>query len=259
MDMTPHVETLRKPPHISDEEWALRCELAECYHLVDYFGWTETIFNHISARLPGPAHHYLVNPFGLNYTEITPANLLKVDLNGRKLEASPYDGNPAGFALHAAIHAAREDVHCVIHTHTTPVSAVVQKQGGLDHNSFYGAQLYGRVGYHSFEGITLFAEEKERMVASLGDKHVLLVLRNHGVAVGEMDIPRAFFLLWTVQRAAEIQVAAGSIPGDNVALPHSVSQRCADLTQQLIHGDDFAEKFFAAMVRQMRARQRRLG
>jgi len=253
MDMTPAAEL--KPAHLSDSEWALRQQLAHCYHLVDFFGWTETIFNHISARLPG-TDHYLVNPFGLNYDEVTPANLIKVDVNGHKVEPSPYDGNPAGFALHGAIHGAREDIHCVIHTHTTAVSAIALKRAGFAHDDFYGAQLTGRVAYHAFEGITLFAEEKPRMLASLGsDKHVL-VLRNHGIAVGEMDIPRAFFLLWTVQRAAEIQVAAGALPGDNVALPHAVSQRCADLTQQLIHGDDFAEKFFAAMVRQMHSRRR---
>ncbi|NDY93673.1 class II aldolase/adducin family protein [Ideonella livida] len=243
-----------QPAHVSDAEWALRRQLADCYHLVDFFGWTETIFNHISARLPG-TDHYLVNPFGLNYDEVTPANLIKVDVNGRKVEDSPYDGNPAGFALHGAIHGAREDIHCVIHTHTTAVSAIALKRAGFGHDDFYGAQLTGRVAYHAFEGITLFAEEKPRMLASLGaDKHVL-VLRNHGIAVGELDIPRAFFLLWTVQRAAEIQVAAGAMAGDNVALPHAVSQRCADLTQQLIAGDDFAEKFFAAMVRQMRGRR----
>lgn len=253
MDLTP---ADLQPAHIHDAEWALRQQLADCYHLVDYFGWTETIFNHISARLPG-TDHYLVNPFGLNYDEVTPANLIKVDVNGQKVEESPYDGNPAGFALHGAIHAAREDIHCVIHTHTTAVSAIALKRAGFGHDDFYGAQLTGRVAYHAFEGITLFADEKPRMLASLGtDKHIL-VLRNHGVAVGEMDIARTFFLLWTVQRAAEIQVAAGAIPGDNVALPGAISQRCADLTAQLIREDDFAEKFFAAMVRQMRSRRRR--
>jgi ribulose-5-phosphate 4-epimerase/fuculose-1-phosphate aldolase len=252
MDLSTN-ELSAKPAHISDAEWALRVQLAHCYHLVDYFGWTETIFNHISARVPG-SDTYLVNPFGLNYDEVTPANLLKVDVNGKKLDDSPYDGNPAGFALHGAIHGAREDVHCVIHTHTTEVSAIAMKRQGFTHDDFYGAQLYGRVGYHTFEGITLFAEEKPRMLASLGSKHVL-VLRNHGIAVGEMDIPRTFFLLWTVQRAAEIQVAAGAIPGDNVALPNAVSQRCSDLTAQLIRESGFAEKFFNAMVRQMQSKR----
>ncbi len=256
MDITPKAETLLKPAHVSDEEWALRCELAECYHLIDFFGWTETIFNHISARLPGPVHHYLVNPFGLNYTEITPENLIKVDLNGKKVEASPYEGNPAGFALHAAIHGARDDVHCVIHTHTTPVSGVVQKQGGLDHNSFYGAQLFGRVGYHAFEGITLFAEEKERMLQSLGDKHVL-VLRNHGIAVAEASIAKTFFLLWIVQRAVEIQCAAGGLPGPDVPLTEDVKNKCRDLAAKLISESGFARQFFAAMVRKMHAERGR--
>jgi len=192
-----------KPDHYSDAEWTLRIKLAYCYHLIDFFGWTETIFNHISARLPEDKDQYLVNPFGLNYTEITPANLLKVDVEGNKLEDSQYDGNPAGFALHGAIHSARDDLHCVIHTHTNEVSAIAMKKQGFNHHNFYGAQLYGRIGYHDFEGITLFQDEKARMLESLGNKHIL-VLRNHGIAVGEMDIERTFFLLWTVQRAAEI-------------------------------------------------------
>lgn len=241
-----------RPAHCNDQEWALRTELALCYHLVDYMGWTETIFNHISARLPGPEHEYLVNPFGLNYTEVTPANLLKVDLTGNKVEASEYDGNPAGFALHAALHEARDDIRCIIHTHTTPISAVAQKRDGFDHNSFYGAQLRGRVGYHDFEGITLFDDEKPRMVASLGQKHIL-VLRNHGVAVAESSVAKAFFLLWTVQRAAEVQCAAGALPGDDVPLSDEIQQKCADLTAMLIRDSGFADKFFAAMVRKMKA------
>lgn len=239
-----------QPANCSDAEWAQRIQLAHCYRLVDHLGWTETIFNHISSRLAGPDNHYLVNPFGLNYNEVTPANLLKVDLHGALLEPSPYKGNPAGFALHSAIHGAREDLHCVIHTHTTPISAVTLKQKGFEHNDFYGAQLFGRIGYHAFEGITLFDEEKGRMLASLGQRNIL-VLRNHGVAVCEQDVPRAFFLLWTVQRAAEIQCAARAIDGEDVQLTDEVRQRCADLTQQLIRNDGFAVLFFDALVRKM--------
>lgn len=245
-------DTMNRPQHISEEEWALRIKLAHCYHLVDFFGWTETIFNHISARLMEQEGEYLVNPFGLNYTEITPANLIKVDVDGNKLDDSPYDANPAGFALHGALHTARDDMHCVIHTHTNPISAIAMKKAGFSHNDFYGAQLYGRVGYHDFEGITLFQDEKDRMLASLGDKHIL-VLRNHGIAVGEMDIERTFFLLWTVQRAAEIQVTAGALGGEDVILEEAISQKCADLTQMLIKDSGFAVKFFAAMVRKMEA------
>ena len=130
--------------------------------------------------------------------------------------------------------------------------------GGWSDDDFYGAQLTGRIGYHTFEGITLYADEKTRMLESLGDKHVL-VLRNHGVAVCESNIPRTFFLLWTVQRAAEIQCLALSMAGDNVALPVTIGQRCADQAQQLIAGSDFADKWFAAMVRRSEARRRAQG
>lgn len=238
------------PLNVSDTEWQLRVKLAHCYHLIDFFGWTETIFNHISARLPGDEHYYLVNPFGLNYTEITPENLLKVDLKGNKVMPSEYDANPAGFALHSALHGARDDIRCVIHTHTTPISAITQKKQGFKYDNFYGAQLYGRIGYHTFEGITLFEDEKQRMIESLGDHHIL-VLRNHGVAVGESSIEKAFFLLWTVQRAAEIQCQADAMQGEDVHLTETVQQKCADLTQMLIKESSFADKFFNAMVRKM--------
>jgi ribulose-5-phosphate 4-epimerase/fuculose-1-phosphate aldolase len=227
----------RVSPSVMDpEEWRLRCELTDFYHLVDFLGWTEMIFNHISMRLPGGAHHYLVNPFGLNYGEVTPENLLKVGVDGRLVEPSDYPGNPAGFALHGAIHETRPDVGCVAHTHTTAVSAVAMKRGGFDHNNFYGAQLLGRVGYHDFEGITLYADERSRMVASLGDKHVL-VLRNHGIAVCERDIPTTFGLLWTVQRAAEIQCQAAALGGEDVSLSEAVQLRCRESAPDL--GGDF--------------------
>lgn len=235
------------------EEWALRVQLADCYHAIDYLGWTEmSIFNHISARVPGPETHYLVNPFGLTYNEVTPENLLKVDLKGDLVEPSDFDPNPAGFALHSVIHEHRHDAHCVIHTHTNAVSAIALKQAGFGHDDFYGAQLFGRVAYHAFEGITLFAEEKGRMLASLGDKDVL-VLRNHGVAVCGGDIPKAFMLLWTCQRAAEIQTTAGMLPGPNVELSNEVRQHCADTAARLVRADAFATKVFDATVRRMRA------
>ena len=239
------------PAGIDTEEWRLRCELTDFYHLVDFLGWTELIFNHISARLPGPAHHYLVNPFGLNYFEITPETLLKVGIDGVLVEPSPYTANPAGFALHGAIHATRPDVQCVAHTHTNPVSAIAMKQAGFDHNNFYGAQLTGRVGYHDFEGITLYDDERERMVASLGEKHVL-VLRNHGVAVCERDIPTTFMLLWTVQRAAEIQCQAVCLPGADVALSEAIRGRCREAAAGLVAKADFARLLFDATVRRMR-------
>jgi len=252
-DMAMHPD---RPEHISVAEWALRVQLTDFYHLVDYMEWTELIFNHISARLPGSEGHYLVNPFGLNYSEVTPENLLKVGLDGNLVEPSNYPANPAGFALHSAIHGAREDVHCIAHTHSTPISAIALKQEGFHHDDFYGAQLFGRVAYHTFEGITLFAEEKDRMLNSMGQKHVL-VLRNHGVAVCEKDIPGTFMLLWSVQRAAEIQCQAAALRGPDVPLDDAVKEKCSMLAAQLIQNDHFAIKLFDATVRKMRAKQRR--
>ncbi len=153
----------------SKTEAELRIQLADFYHLVSYLGWTELIFNHISVRVPGPEHVYLVNPFGLHYDEVTPENLVKVGVDGKLVEDNGYKANPAGFALHGVIHQHRPDIGCVAHTHTTPISAVTLKEGGFEHDSFYGAQLYGRVAYHAFEGITLYDDERERMLTSLGD------------------------------------------------------------------------------------------
>jgi ribulose-5-phosphate 4-epimerase/fuculose-1-phosphate aldolase len=240
-----------------DTEAQLRRELALCYRLIDFFGWTEMIFNHISLRLPGEDRQYLVNPFGLNYNEVTPDNLLTVDVTGHLIGKSNYLPNPAGFALHGAIHEARNDLHCIIHAHTTSISAVAQKQTGLSHDNFYGAQLEGRIGYHMFEGITLFDEERERMTASLGTGDVL-ILRNHGVAVGAADVPRAFMLLWVVQRAAEIQCQAAAIPGPDSVLPGHVRQQCVTNSQKLIEEGSFARLFFDAAVRRMVAAQGQL-
>lgn len=232
-------------------EQQLREQLADFYHLVSYLGWTELIFNHISVALPGKEKAYLVNPMGLHYDEVTADNLMVVGVDGTLLRDSPYKPNPAGFALHGAIHEHRPDVGCVAHTHTTPISAITMKGFGIDHDSFYGAQLYGRVAYHTFEGITIYDDERARMLASLGDKHVL-VLRNHGVAVCEADIPLTFFLLWTVQRAAEIQCAASSIPGPNTILPEEIKNKCAADAQRLKESASFATLLFDAMVRKMK-------
>lgn len=235
-------------------EQRLRQQLCDFYHLVDWLGWGELIFNHISVRIPGPEHHYLVNPFGLNYFEITPDNLVKVGIDGKLVGPSQYPANPAGFALHGAIHGARADVQCVAHTHTLAVSGVAMKAAGFSHDTFYGAQLTGRIGYHDFEGITLFDEERGRMLASLGDKHVLC-LRNHGIAVCERDIPNTFMLLWIVQRAAEVQTHAGMVPGADIALSDEVRQRCVASARRMVDTSNAAQLVFEATVRRMRHAQ----
>lgn len=234
----------------ADEETKLRHDLANFYHLIEHFGWHEMIMNHISVRLP-EGDRYLVNPFGLNYSEITPENLLIVNVDGELVGESEYWANPAGFALHGAIHTHRHDIHCVAHTHTIPISAVAMKEAGFDHNNFYGAQLIDRVGYHDFEGITLFADERDRMVASLGDKNVL-VLRNHGVAVCERDIASTFMLHYIVQRAAEVQCQAGMIPGPDRQISGQIQERCRESAARLSESNRFASLLFESQVRAMR-------
>ena len=204
----------RRPPGIDEAEWALRLELAAAYRVFHHLGWTESIYNHITVRIPGPEHHYLINPFGLLYSEVTARNLLRVDLQGHKVRPSPYPVNVAGFVIHSAIHRHRADAHCVMHTHTTAGMAVACKEEGLRTDNFNSAQLHGRVAYHDFEGITTDVAEQPRLVASLGDKEVL-VLRNHGLLVTGAHVPEAFATMWCLQRACEVQLAADSLRGAN--------------------------------------------
>jgi ribulose-5-phosphate 4-epimerase/fuculose-1-phosphate aldolase len=243
-----------RPASIGAEEWALRQQLADCYRLFDHLGWTEAIFNHISLRVPGPEHHFLMNPFGLNYSEVTATNLVKVDVEGENVEPGPFRGNPAGFAIHGAIHASRADARCVIHTHTTAGMAVACKSAGLSHDNFYGAMLYGRVAYHEFEGITVRPDERPRIVASLGDKDVL-ILRNHGLLALGPDLPSAFLLYWTVQRACEVQAAAAAINGADRVLDEAVRTQTGR-DARVFDGDGrLAQLTFDAAVRRMRAAQ----
>lgn len=196
-----------RPGEIGAEEWRARVELAACYRIFDRLGWAELIFNHITVRVPGERDQLLINPFGLAYSEVTASNLIKIDLDGKILSPSEWPVNEAGVVIHTAIHAARPDAHCVMHTHTTAGSAVACLADGLDRNNFYAAQIYQEVGYHDFEGITVDPDEQQRLVADLGDKS-LLILRNHGLLAVGRDLPFAFSTLWTLQRACEIQLAA---------------------------------------------------
>lgn len=195
---------------ISANERDLRVQLAACYRIFDMMGWTELIYNHITVRVPGPDLHFLINPFGLHYSEVTAANLVKIDLSGNVIGASDYPVNPAGFTLHSAIHDGIDRAHCVMHTHTTAGSAVACSASGLTWDNFYAAQLHNRLAYHTFEGITVHAEEGPRVVASIGDKQAV-ILRNHGLLSWGVDIPQAFAYLWTLQRACEIQMAGAAL------------------------------------------------
>ena len=192
---------------ISDAEWKARVQLAACYRIFDHLGWTEMIFNHITLRVPGADKHFLINPFGLHYREVTASNLVLIDIDGDPVRDSPWPVNRAGFVTHSAIHGAIDSAHCVMHTHTTTGMAVASLAEGLSPTNFYAAQLHGGVAYHDFEGITVEPAERERMVRDIGHKRAV-ILRNHGLLAWGPSVPEAFLLLWTLQRACDIQIAS---------------------------------------------------
>ena len=232
----------------SADEWALRVELAARYRLFDYLGWTEMIFNHITMRVPGPEHHFLINPFGLHYSEVTASNLVKIDLDGKIVGQSDYPVNPAGFVIHSALHAAVPRARCIMHTHTTAGLAVASSKRGLAPTNRYAASVLDGVAYHDFEGPSVHDGEKARLVADLGDKRAL-ILRNHGLLVHGPTIPDAFVVLLKLERACEIQTAtcaidAGiTIPDDVLAISFDVSDDPATTRG--------SKRIFDAMIRQV--------
>jgi ribulose-5-phosphate 4-epimerase/fuculose-1-phosphate aldolase len=191
----------------SDEEQRLRVDLAACYRLVAHFHWDDLIFTHISARLPGPDHHFLINPYGMTFDEITASSLVKIDLHGAKVEPSPYEINPAGFTIHSAIHAARDDAKCVLHTHSLNGVAVSAQKDGVLPISQQSIFVLAALGYHDYEGVALNEDEKPRLVRDLGDKNFLM-LRNHGLLTVAESIADAFLLMYLFEAACTIQVRA---------------------------------------------------
>lgn len=237
-----------RPERIAPTEWRQRIELAACYRVFHARGWSEEIFNHITLRVPGPQPAYLINPFGLHYGEVTAANLVKVDLQGRPLHETPYPINVAGFVIHSAIHAARDDAHCIVHTHDTAGLAVACKAGGLAMDNFYAAFLDGRIAYHDFEGVTTSLDEQPRLVASLGDKPVL-ILRNHGLLVAERDVSSAFYWYYVLRRACEVQVASHAMAGPNLELTAQARRQSSQNVQTSDPQNELFPKVFAAAVR----------
>ena len=188
-------------------EAQLRVDLAACYRLIAHHGWDDLIFTHISARIPGPEHHFLINPYGMLFEEITASSLVKVDAAGAIVTPSPYPVNPAGFVIHSAVHAARHDVICVLHTHTKAGIAVAAQKGGLLPISQQATIALASLGYHGYEGIALRDEEKPRLVADLGG-NACLILKSHGLLTVGATVADAFLQMYNLQRACEIQIAA---------------------------------------------------
>jgi ribulose-5-phosphate 4-epimerase/fuculose-1-phosphate aldolase len=192
---------------VSPEEWDLRVALAATYRLVAHHHWDDLIFTHLSARVPGPEHHFLINPYGMFFDEITASSLVKVDLAGAKVLDSPHEINPAGFTIHSAIHAAREDARCVLHVHSLNGIAVSAQEGGLLPLSQQSIFVLASLGYHAYEGVALRDEEKPRLVRDLGDKSFFM-LRNHGLITVADNVPDAFLFLYLFESACTIQVRA---------------------------------------------------
>ncbi|WP_066709112.1 class II aldolase/adducin family protein [Curvibacter delicatus] len=241
------------PAHMHPDEWQARLQLAACYRIFAMLGWTEMIYNHITLRLPasvsGQDKHFLINPFGLHYSEVTASNLVKIDLEGHVLDGSPHPVNPAGFTVHAAIHAAIDGAHCVMHTHTTAGVAVACLQGGLSQSNFYSAQLHDMVAYHTFEGITIHAEETPRLLKSIGNKPAV-ILRNHGLLAWGGTLAQTFAILWTLQRACEIQMATLSM-GPAIAVPEAIAIKCTRDALQFNPNHGAGQDVFDALVRQV--------
>ena len=206
---------------VSEEEWQQRVDLAACYRLISLHGWDDLVFTHVSARVPGPDHHFLINAYGMLFEEITASSLVKVDLAGNKVIESPYPVNPAGFVIHSAVHEARQDVACVLHTHTKAGIAVSAQADGLLPISQTSLFPYATLAYHDYEGVALNEDEKPRLVADLGNNNALM-LRNHGLLTTGPTIADAFLMLNVFETACQIQVLAQSSGQDLIHVPQPI-------------------------------------
>ena len=235
---------------VSDAEREARVQLAACYRIFNHLGWVEMIFNHITLRVPGPEKLFLINPFGLHYSEITASSLVLIDVEGNPVRESKWPVNRAGFVIHSAIHQHVESAHCVMHTHTTTGMAVACLKDGLSPTNFYAAQLHGKVAYHDFEGITVDEGEQGRMLKSIGNKPAV-ILRNHGLLTWGPSLPEAYMMLWTLQRACDVQIASsGAGPLNPIR-----DEVFAQTVRESGPGEKrTCEDVFAAMVRLIEAR-----
>lgn len=243
------ITTLQSYPSKTNSELSereLRIQLAAAYRLIAQFKMTDLISTHLSVRLPGPEHYFLINPYGMMFHEITASSLVTIDLNGNIIGDSEWPVNPAGFVIHSAIHAAREDLTCVFHTHTRYGMAVSALKCGLLPVSQFAMQFYNRVAYHDYEGVSLELDERERLVRDLGDKQVM-ILRNHGLLTAGRTIPEAFYLMHYLDRSCEVQITAQSAGTELMVPPHSVCEHSA-LQQQSEH---LGELEWPALIRML--------
>ena len=220
---------------VTDEEWQLRVNLAACYRIIAMYGWDDLVFTHVSARIPGPDHHFLINAYGLLFEEMTASSLVKVDLAGDKVDVSPHMVNPAGFVIHSAIHEAREDVGCVLHTHSKAGVAVSVQADGLLPLSQTSLFPYASLAYHDYEGVALNDEEKPRLVADLGTANAL-ILRNHGLLTTGKTIADAFLFMYVLETACQIQLMAQSTGNELVQVPQAIVDGILAQAEQVTKG-----------------------
>ena len=251
MTSTPSVTATEVTRENVQEEWDLRVQLAAAYRIVDHLGWCELIYGHISLRVPGPEHHFLINPYGLRYDEVTASSLVKIDLDGNLAEPSDYPFNPAGFVIHSAVHEHRENAHCVMHTHTRDGMAICAIDEGLQPISMFSTPFFNRVAYHEYEGPSFDLGERERLQANLGDDRAM-ILRNHGLLVVGRTIPETFLRLYRLERACQIQVGAAA------GTPRHIPGQIAELSGRNIdqYSDDqtaagMGSLEFAALMRKL--------
>ena len=219
---------------VSAEEWQLRVDLAAAYRLVAMYGWSDLVFTHISARIPGPEHHFLINPYGLMFDEITASSLVKVDQDCNKIIDSPFPVNPAGFTIHSCIHAAREDVGCVLHTHSRAGVAVSAQKCGVLPISQQSTFVLASLAYHDYEGVALRNDEKPRLVRDIGDKN-FLVLRNHGLLTVGKTVADAFLSMYTFENTCRIQIDAQA-GGELVQIDPRILQGLAQVMKTVTAG-----------------------
>ena len=225
---------------VSAEEWQARVDCAALYRLVALHGWDDMIFTHISMRVPGPDHHFLINPYGWYFDEITASSLVKVDLDGKIVMDTLYNINPAGFVIHSAVHAAREDALFVMHTHTPYGVAVSMQKDGLLPMSQQALPPFTTVGYHDYEGLAVNDDEKKRLVADLGPSNKLLILRNHGLLSVGSIAAEAFHYMYAMEQACRIQVLAQSTGAELITVPPPVVDRIMEQVKVVARGEGSA-------------------
>ena len=220
---------------VSDDEWRLRVDLAACYRIIAMHGWDDLVFTHISARVPGPDEHFLINAYGMLFEEMTASSLIKLDLDGNKVLDSPHTVNPAGFVIHSAIHEARPDVGCVLHTHSKAGVAVSAQPAGLQPISQTSLFAYATLAYHDYEGVALNDAEKPRLVADLGNRNCLM-LRNHGLLTTGPTVADAFLLMYVFETACQIQIMAQGSGAELLQVPQPIVDGIEAQAEQVTRG-----------------------